>query len=317
MRVQVRYPDGRAHIVELPEPLAHLGRDPSADLVLYDTACSRRHAVLEKTPQGVYVRDAGSIHGTHVGGKRVERRLLSPGEEVRMGTVSLRLLADFDGTPAERAPVRPEDLQQLGPPTDRAHAQPPVLAAKALGLAWAAFTAIFAAIGIAFFATFNNSTVRWTALIAGLLTALWSLAMAWGWIRLAAWVKPAQLLSSGIGLVLCPFTMTALVTGAYAMRFSALAPSGTGVPSTEVLSRVRSDRVWALIIAISLSLSALLLTLGTVYVLTRAEGVTWAVAVPPSSIPDEPRYPAPLGEPIPAAPPTVDSVFYGSSPPNL
>ena len=70
MKLEIRYPDKPPHEVELKGAVAVLGRDPSCDLVIGDERCSRRHAVLEHTPTGLQVRDAGSANGVFVNGKK-------------------------------------------------------------------------------------------------------------------------------------------------------------------------------------------------------------------------------------------------------
>jgi hypothetical protein len=94
MRFEVRYPTGAVHEVELQGTLAVLGRDPSCDLVLNDTKCSRRHAVIEAGPDGLVVRDSGSANGVFLNGKRIERAGLATGDEVRLGEVMIKVLPE-------------------------------------------------------------------------------------------------------------------------------------------------------------------------------------------------------------------------------
>ncbi len=117
MRLEVRYPNGSQHEVELTGTVAVLGRDPSCDLVLNDAKCSRRHAVLEAGPQGLAIRDAGSANGIFVNGDRVERASLKDGDVVRLGDVILKILPEeMPGTLV----MGPEELEQhakgVGPP---------------------------------------------------------------------------------------------------------------------------------------------------------------------------------------------------------
>ena len=72
MRFEISYTGGTTHEVELPGHLCVVGRDPGCDIVLNDAKCSRRHAVIEETPEGVQVRDSGSANGIYVNGKKVE-----------------------------------------------------------------------------------------------------------------------------------------------------------------------------------------------------------------------------------------------------
>ena len=105
-KFEISYPGGTTHEVELSGSVVVLGRDPGCDLVLNDTKCSRRHAVVEEGPEGVVVRDTESANGTHVNGRRVERALLTPGDVIRLGEVQLRLVEQI----GETVVMAPEDL---------------------------------------------------------------------------------------------------------------------------------------------------------------------------------------------------------------
>lgn len=111
MRLEVKYPDKPAHEVELKVTVAVLGRDPSCDLVINDERCSRRHAVMELTPTGLQVRDAGSANGIFVNGKKVERAGLVKGDLVRLGEVIVKILPE--DTPGTLVMAN-EDLEDLG-----------------------------------------------------------------------------------------------------------------------------------------------------------------------------------------------------------
>ncbi|SPM32680.1 ABC transporter ATP-binding protein, partial [Mycobacterium rhizamassiliense] len=78
-QMQVQPPTGRARI----------GRELDNDIVIHDVLASRHHAVLLPTPKGTEIRDAGSINGTFVNGKRVGTALLSEGDVVTIGNVDL------------------------------------------------------------------------------------------------------------------------------------------------------------------------------------------------------------------------------------
>lgn len=106
MRFEISYQGGTTHEVELPGHLCVVGRDPGCDIVLNDAKCSRRHAVIEETPEGVTVRDSGSANGIYVNGKKVENSPLRPGDTLRMGAVKLRLLPEI----GETVIVGPEGL---------------------------------------------------------------------------------------------------------------------------------------------------------------------------------------------------------------
>ena len=66
---------------------AVVGRDLDCDIVLTSRSVSRRHALVEKTPNGWIVRDLGSANGTSVDGARVKEAPLVAGAAVRFGEV--------------------------------------------------------------------------------------------------------------------------------------------------------------------------------------------------------------------------------------
>jgi ABC-type multidrug transport system ATPase subunit len=53
-----------------------LGRTAPNDICLPHPSVSREHALLEKTPQGLLIRDRGSVNGVQVGGKRISSPIL-------------------------------------------------------------------------------------------------------------------------------------------------------------------------------------------------------------------------------------------------
>lgn len=72
-----------------------LGKEPSPEpgtrvLAIADSFMSRDHAALVAGMGGVVLVDLGSTNGTWVNRKRVERALLSDGDEVRLGQTVAR-----------------------------------------------------------------------------------------------------------------------------------------------------------------------------------------------------------------------------------
>jgi hypothetical protein len=73
------------------EPLpVTIGRDPSCDLFLNNMTVSRDHAVIEREGGKIIIRDEGSLNGTWVDGKVVERAELEEGSLVQIGTFTMR-----------------------------------------------------------------------------------------------------------------------------------------------------------------------------------------------------------------------------------
>lgn len=77
--------------------VATLGRDPTSDVVLNDPKASRRHAVVEDAPDGMIVRDTGSANGVQVNGKKVERARIKPGDVLKIGDATVRILGAVTG----------------------------------------------------------------------------------------------------------------------------------------------------------------------------------------------------------------------------
>ena len=101
-----------------------MGRDPSSDLVLNDPKCSRRHAVIETSADGITIRDSGSANGVFVNGKKTERSRIRDGDVIKLGDVVVTVLPeamsgtvvaeDFEGLAARR-PGHPTDAEATAP----------------------------------------------------------------------------------------------------------------------------------------------------------------------------------------------------------
>lgn len=67
-----------------------IGRGVSNFVQITDGKSSRVHCQLAASPGGLELRDMGSANGTYVNDQRVERILLSDGDEIRIGATILR-----------------------------------------------------------------------------------------------------------------------------------------------------------------------------------------------------------------------------------
>ncbi len=81
----------------LDEPVTRLGRHPDSEISLDDITVSRRHAELERTPEGYVVTDAGSLNGTYVNQERIDKMLLRHGDELQIGKFRLVFFERSDG----------------------------------------------------------------------------------------------------------------------------------------------------------------------------------------------------------------------------
>ena len=59
-----------------------IGRGSDCDLVLDEPEMSRRHAVIENSGDGMYLRDLGSSNGTFVNGVQVRNAVLHPDDQI-------------------------------------------------------------------------------------------------------------------------------------------------------------------------------------------------------------------------------------------
>jgi ABC-type multidrug transport system ATPase subunit/pSer/pThr/pTyr-binding forkhead associated (FHA) protein len=72
-----------------------IGRLPDNDVVVDDLLVSRRHAVLERRPDGSWeLHDLGSGNGTFVNGSRTARATITPADVIGVGRSLLRLQGD-------------------------------------------------------------------------------------------------------------------------------------------------------------------------------------------------------------------------------
>lgn len=81
----------------LSEDITRLGRHPDSEISLDDITVSRRHAEIERTPDGYVVSDAGSLNGTYVNQERVDRIVLRHGDELQIGKFRLVFFERHDG----------------------------------------------------------------------------------------------------------------------------------------------------------------------------------------------------------------------------
>jgi pSer/pThr/pTyr-binding forkhead associated (FHA) protein len=77
-------------LVALDRDVLHVGRSPSADIVLDDATVSRRHAVIARQDGQTVLLDDRSRHGVVVNGDRVGRAVLRNGDLIHLGSVAMR-----------------------------------------------------------------------------------------------------------------------------------------------------------------------------------------------------------------------------------
>lgn len=95
-------------VVAVPGRLT-IGRGSDCDLVLDEPEMSRRHAMIEATPAGIWLRDLGSANGTYVNGVQVRDAVLFTGDQLAFDRN--RFLIEAPGTPTRPAGM---DVQEIG-----------------------------------------------------------------------------------------------------------------------------------------------------------------------------------------------------------
>jgi DNA-binding NtrC family response regulator len=83
--------DGTRLELLVPDEALLVGSGAECPLRLDHPTVSRVHAELSARPDGVEVRDLGSKNGTWLRGRRIARGLAGPGDEIRLGRLTLHL----------------------------------------------------------------------------------------------------------------------------------------------------------------------------------------------------------------------------------
>jgi hypothetical protein len=78
---------GKPH--ELAKPRVILGRSREADVRVPDDNVSRRHAEVRLEDDGYWIVDLGSMNGTIVNGKRVDRARLDDADRITLGSTEI------------------------------------------------------------------------------------------------------------------------------------------------------------------------------------------------------------------------------------
>jgi pSer/pThr/pTyr-binding forkhead associated (FHA) protein len=89
-RAAGRYLEADSAIVPIMGTVTRLGRSLSADVEIDDATVSRRHALIVRQDGQTLLLDDSSRNGTWHNGIRVQRAVLSDGDEIDLGGVSLR-----------------------------------------------------------------------------------------------------------------------------------------------------------------------------------------------------------------------------------
>jgi DNA-binding NtrC family response regulator len=69
-----------------------IGKDPTNHLCVPDQTVSRFHCMIERRPRGLLLRDLASTNGTLLGGRWIECAYLAPGDPIKIGCTTLRIV---------------------------------------------------------------------------------------------------------------------------------------------------------------------------------------------------------------------------------
>jgi len=96
-------PNGHRTRVEIKPVPFKIGRQSDNDLILRDSRASRNHAQIVLENGQYIIEDAGSRHGVHVNGTRVERQFLRNSDRIEFGVPdSYQLVFALDGAELKR-----------------------------------------------------------------------------------------------------------------------------------------------------------------------------------------------------------------------
>ncbi len=115
--IEITDTQGRRRRVEMKRNRLLIGREPTCDVYLPHPNVSRRHAQIQRSPEGVWVlQDLNSLNHVYVGERMVQQIVLDTGTEVRIADYRLTLLeASTIIEPARAAVDRGEPWTALGP----------------------------------------------------------------------------------------------------------------------------------------------------------------------------------------------------------
>ena len=80
-----------------------IGRLPTLPIPLLDTKVSREHCRVYRQSTGWVVEDLGSRNGTYINAQRIKKRLLQPGDRLRVGQTEFEYSTAAAGAPVPDA----------------------------------------------------------------------------------------------------------------------------------------------------------------------------------------------------------------------
>jgi pSer/pThr/pTyr-binding forkhead associated (FHA) protein len=110
-KLTIKSQDGFYREMDWEKDVLTIGRDSSNDLIIDHVLASRRHARLERTDIGYYVRDLSSTNGTFVNGEIIkETHQLADKDQI---VIADTIITFYDPEATARGPVSPDILRAL------------------------------------------------------------------------------------------------------------------------------------------------------------------------------------------------------------
>ena len=130
LRIAVTTPKGQTSEIECTIDSCSIGKSDENLIVLQGWTVAKKHATVQRKPDGVYVEDLGSSSGTEVNGSKITRHgPLKPGDRIVIAGYSLEVM-DLDDAVAA-APAAQAPAAATSPAAAVAHAVPAAQTAPA------------------------------------------------------------------------------------------------------------------------------------------------------------------------------------------
>ncbi|HTJ96689.1 MAG TPA: ATPase, T2SS/T4P/T4SS family [Rhodocyclaceae bacterium] len=132
LKIAVTTPKGQTSEIECTIDSCSIGKSDENLIVLQGWTVAKKHAQIQRKPEGVYIEDLGSSSGTEVNGQKVTRHgPLKPGEKIAIAGYTLEVLELDDAATEEPAASAPAAAPAPKPVSVAAAVSAPVAAAPA------------------------------------------------------------------------------------------------------------------------------------------------------------------------------------------
>src|SRR6266542_3156334 len=106
--LDITTPEGQRQVPINDQPVT-IGRHSSNAVQLADQRASRYHCVIEKSNEGLVVRDLDSSNGTMVNGRIIKSVRIGDGDVIQIGSTQLKVVAPRSAPVAKPVTVGGDD----------------------------------------------------------------------------------------------------------------------------------------------------------------------------------------------------------------